>query len=254
MLCFSLLAVAMPTGAMVIQSRWSHIRFKALPPARVDGREGGEVVLFCSVTGSPTPSVAWYKDSLFVSHLDWTVQEDASSIGESLARLTIPCFSQSDVGTYECRGRSGDNEVSMTTQVNLIPRTNEDDSVTAVATAASSSNAIAAPSRCVDSGRPSISVWRGTYMLEEGGTAILPCRVQNNVADYRVTWTNPEGAVSTHDNDVRFSVEDNGDLVIRDVSFADMGQYTCSVSGFGGTDTIHTFVYPLSADRNMANR
>jgi len=249
MLLFSLLTVAVPTGAMVIQSRWSHIRFKALPPARVDGREGGEVVLFCSVTGSPTPRVAWYKDSLFVSHLDWSVQEDVTSIGESLARLTIPCFSQSDVGTYECRARSGENEVSMTTEVNMTPT----DPSTSSAVLNSDSAASAVASRCIASGRPSISMWRGTYMLEEGGTASLPCRVQGDVQDYRVTWTNAEGVEPAHANDVRFSVESNGDLVIRDVQFTDMGQYSCSVSGFGGTDTIHTFLYPLSAGRNLAD-
>jgi hypothetical protein len=46
-----------------VQSHWEHVRLKALPPVRVDGREGGQVVLTCSATGSPAPSVAWYKVS-----------------------------------------------------------------------------------------------------------------------------------------------------------------------------------------------
>jgi len=219
------------SGAMVIQSHWSHVRLKSIPPARVDGRQGGEVVLLCSATGSPTPKIAWYKDSMFVSHLDWAVEEDVSSIGEAIAKLTIPCLSQEDIGMYECRARSGEHETSATTRVNVVP-----------------SNDV--KGHCVETGKPKISMWRGTYMIEEGDTATLPCRVQNDVLDYRVTWTNTDGKPA-HENDVRYSLESNGDLVIRNVRFADMGQYSCTVSGTGGSDTIHTFMYPLSTDRNL---
>lgn len=223
---------AVSSGGMVIQSHWSHVRLKSIPPARVDGRQGGEVVLRCSATGSPTPRIAWYKDSMFVSHLDWSVEEDVSSIGEAVAQITIPCLSASDAGVYECRARSGENEASSTTRLNVLP---PDEDV---------------QGHCVETGRPKISMWKGTYMIEEGDTARLPCRVQNDVLDYRVTWTNTEGKLA-HENDVRYSVEANGDLVIKEVNFADMGQYTCTVSGIGGSDTVHTFMYPLSADRNL---
>jgi len=220
------------TEALVIQSHWSHVRLKSIPPARVDGREGGEVVLLCSATGSPTPKIAWYKDSMFVSHLDWSVEEDISSIGEAVARLTLPCLNHRDIGTYECRVRAGEHETSATTQVNVVPA---DD----------------IQGHCVDNGRPRISMWKGTYMIEEGDTARLPCRVQNDVLDYQVTWTNIEGEPA-HANDARYFVERNGDLVIKDIRFTDMGQYTCTVSGPGGSDTIHTFVYPLSPERNLS--
>ena len=49
------------SGGLVVQSHWEHVRLKVLPPVRVDGREGGQVVLTCSATGSPAPSIAWYK-------------------------------------------------------------------------------------------------------------------------------------------------------------------------------------------------
>ena len=79
---------------MVIQTRWSHLRLKVVPPRLVEGREGGGVVLVCSATGSPAPRLAWYKDSLFVSHEDWGLEEEGgSSLGETVARLTLPCLS-----------------------------------------------------------------------------------------------------------------------------------------------------------------
>jgi len=67
MCVFAVLCLAMlfsPGAGRIIQPRWSHVRLKSVPPARVDGRQGGRVVLVCSATGSPAPKVAWYKDSL----------------------------------------------------------------------------------------------------------------------------------------------------------------------------------------------
>lgn len=221
-------------GGLVVQSHWEHVRLKALPPVRVDGREGGQVVLTCSATGSPAPAVAWYKDSLFVSHLDWSVEEHTSSMGETVARLTIPCLTASDVGSYECRARSGEREASATTQLNLVQTD-------------------LTPSCGADSDRPLISLWKKTYMVEEGQQAILTCRVKESqdIRDYRVVWTASDGQPA-HGNDVRFKMADNGDLVIEKVKFADMGQYTCTVTGPGGSDSVHTFLYPLAPERNLS--
>ncbi|XP_023331344.1 neural/ectodermal development factor IMP-L2 [Eurytemora carolleeae] len=232
---FSLL-LGTSAGALVVQSHWSHVRLKSIPPARVDGREGGEVILYCSATGSPAPHIAWYKDSMFVSHLDWRVEEEISSMGESVARLIIPCLSQSDVGKYECRARSGEHEVSATTELNVVP--NDDPKA----------------GHCSESGLPQISMWRRTYMAEEGDTAVLPCRVQNDASDYKFTWSNADGGNPGAGNDVRYSLLENGDLVIRETRFSDMGQYTCTVTGPAGSDTVHTFFYPLAPERNMINK
>jgi len=219
-------------GGLVVQSHWEHVRLKTLPPVRVDGREGGEVVLTCSATGSPAPSIAWYKDSLFVSHMDWSVEESAGTMGETVARLTLPCLAHSDVGSYECRARSGEQEVSALTQVNSVPSD-------------------LAPS-CSGADRPLISLWKKTYMVEEGQQAILSCRVKENqdIRDYQVVWTTSDGQPA-QGNDIRFRLEENGDLIIQKVTFADMGQYTCTVTGAGGSDSVHTFLYPLAPERNL---
>lgn len=228
-----LLALSSLAGAMVIQSRWSHIRLKTLPPVLVEGREGGNVVLLCSATGSPAPRLAWYKDSLFVSHLDWSVEEDVSSIGETVAKLTIPCLTNKHEGVYECRARAGEHEVSTTTILKVVPNDGE------------------AAGVCVDNGRPSISLWKETLLVEEGDTAVLPCRVENDVSGHQVLWRNSDGAAA-QGNDVRISVQPNGDLVIRELRFSDMGQYMCTVTGSGGSDTIHTFLYPLAASSDSS--
>lgn len=219
---------------LVIQSTWSHIRFKSLPPARVDARFGGDLLLECAVSGSPSPQVSWYKDDIFVSHRDWKIEEDVSSIGVSVARLKINCLTEKDVGAYECRARAGNQEVSSVTLVNVVP--NE-----------------VPNARCVMTGRPEIAIWKETLLVEEGDTARLPCAVQDSALDYRITWTNMDGEDTSQNHRNKFKVQSNGDLVIRDVSFEEMGRYTCTVSGTGGTQSIHTFVYPLSRSRNSMN-
>lgn len=233
---FTLLVLG-SAGAMVIQSHWEHVRLKAIPPVRVDGRAGGKVVLLCSATGSPAPKISWYKDNLFVSHMDWRVEEDVNSLGESVARLTIPCLSQRDAGVYECRARSGENQVSSVTTLNVV-ESEEDKKEGGV---------------CADAGNISISMWRPTLLVEEGDIAILPCRVENDANGHQVRWTTADGR-SSLENDVRYTLQDNGDLVIREVTFKDMGQYSCTVTGTGGTDTVHSFLYPLAADRNLISR
>jgi len=208
---------------MTIQNHWEHVKFKLLAPARVDVRDTGEVVLTCSATGSPAPVVAWYKDGLFAYH---EVDEDlvevgSSSLGETVARLRLPCISAKDAGKYECRAIAGKQQVSAVTEVNVV---------------AWEANL------CSERGTPEISVWRPTVMVEMGASVTLPCRA--NMADM-VTWTDSTG--EDVGNNGRIHVSDSGDLVITRVTWSDMGQYTCTVTNTAGRDAIQTFLYPLAS-------
>merc|ERR1719186_2344693 len=104
------------TRSLVIKSHLWHVRFKTVAPARVDVGKTGELVLTCSATGSPAPSVSWYKDDLFVPHLDLNLDDESPSLGETVARLRLPCITEADAGQYECRARAGKLEVSAVTE------------------------------------------------------------------------------------------------------------------------------------------
>jgi len=208
--------------SMVIQSHWEHVRLKTVPPARVDARHTGELILTCSATGSPAPSIAWYKDDLFVPHLDYTLEEGSASLGETVAKLRLPCLTELESGKYECRARAGKQEVSAVTEVNVVEYDNN---------------------LCTEEGKPEIAMWRPTMMVEEGSLVVLPCRV-NHPHDQEISWTDGRG--DDIGNDVRFVVRDTGDLVISSVTWSDMGQYSCTARNIRGTTSVNTFLYPLA--------
>ena len=43
-----------------------------------------------------------------------------------------------------------------------------------------------------------------------------------------------------------FQMTEQGDLIVRNLSFEDMGNFQCLVKNLSGSDMIETFVYPLA--------
>lgn len=211
----------------IIQNNWEHVKFKTVAPARVDVRRSGELRLTCSATGSPAPSVAWYKGDLFVAHLEDVNQDKAeTSLGETVARLTLPCMSVKDVGQYECRASAGRQQISAVTQVNVV------DWDTNLC-------------QYQEPRGPEIEMWRTTVMVETGRSIVLPCRVSSEAS---ITWTDSNDNTVSGDRHVVLA---SGDLMIHHVTWDDMGEYKCSASNDNGSDAIKTFLYPLATDQSI---
>lgn len=224
-LCVLVVHLLLAAESLVISPRWSHLRWKTVAPARVDVRASGQVVLTCTATGSPAPAVAWYKDGLFVPHLELTgdqTQEHAS-LGETVAKLRLSCASKETVGKYECRARAGEQELSAVTEVELADWSEGD--------------------LCSEAGTPEVATWSPTLMVEEGTDAVLRCRAMSGEV-VTTTWLNDKGEQLGEGE--RHSVTDSGNLIVRDVSFADMGTYTCRLTNKMGSDQVDTFLYPLA--------
>lgn len=218
---FYLLASA---DCLFISPRWEHLRWKSVAPAAVDVRASGEVVLTCAATGSPAPALAWYKDGLFVPHLDLVEerQQEGASLGESVARLRLSCATKETVGKYECRARAGEQELSAVTEVRLADWQEGD--------------------LCHESGQPEVGAFSPTIMVEEGQDALLRCRPMKGKVT--TTWTNDKGHKLGEGE--RYSVTSEGDLMVKDVNFQDMGTYTCTLSNSAGDASVETFLYPLA--------
>lgn len=225
-LLFLLTAGCVGVGGLSLPSpARPHLALRENLPARVEGRRSGSVLLTCSATGSPAPRVAWYKDSLFVSHLEDLEEQLEGSLGETVAQLRLSCLTEADVGQYECRAVSGRHQVSTVTQLSLKDGQTE---------------------LCTQTGLPEISVWSPTIMVEEGNTVTLPCRLTRDYTTAITTWSNTRGE-EVGAGGSRWRVAQSGDLEISGVTWADMGKYTCTVSNTAGTASIKTFLYPLAS-------
>ena len=204
-------------GSLVVQPRWEHVRFKAVGPRLVEARRSSCLVLTCSATGSPAPALAWYKDGLFTQHHTTAGQEEeGGSLGETVAELRIPCVEADSAGQWECRAVAGRSSLSAVTEVRVVDWEEE--------------------SLCRLPAPPHISLYRRTVMVESGSRAVLPCRASAGAA---VQWTGPTGQ--------QLPAGPDGQLELSSVSWADMGEFTCTASSSAGSTTATTFLYPLSA-------
>merc|ERR1711892_1563282 len=61
------------------------LKFKDIPPVLVTSRSSGSLSLTCSVTGSPTPSVAWYRNGELMAG----AEGGGSGLGETWAKLQL---------------------------------------------------------------------------------------------------------------------------------------------------------------------
>jgi len=218
---FLLLSLVLVEGGL-LRSAGDRVRLTEVGPARVDGRLAGSVVLTCTATGSPAPALAWYKDSLFLSHQEQQEGAGQGSLGETVARLSLSCLTEADGGQYECRALAGREQESAVTQLNVVDWEADTD-------------------HCSKTRRPEISVWRPTVLVELGRSVRLPC--QTNSEDSLVTWSTRGAAIQAGG---RINISETGELQISDVNWSDMGQYTCTVTNTGGSDIIQSFIYPLS--------
>jgi len=199
------------------------VRLKEIPPALVAARSSGRVSLSCSVTGSPTPTVAWYREGKRLAGS----QESPGGLGETWVRLSLTCIDEEDAGTYECKGEAQGREVRVTTKVSVVGHSPH--------SGCQSRDRIAAA--------PTITGWHSTLMMQSGDTARLKCNIQDSTEKFSVIWRNAAGEEVKSEG--RYKM-DGTDLVISQASWADMGRFTCTAQNGFGVDMVSSFLYPLA--------
>lgn len=85
-------------------------------------------------------------------------------------------------------------------------------------------------------------MWTKTRLELIGSEVQLFCRTQG-FPKPSVTWLGPDGKLLTRTD--KTTVLDSGDLILRDLSWSDMGGYQCVAVNEDGQDQTTTFLYPV---------
>lgn len=198
------------------------VKLKEVPPMALIARSSGSVALSCSAAGNPTPTVAWFKDGVKLTGTPGS----PGGLGETWAKLSLPCATTEDAGVYECVGESAGQRVSASTKVDIVghPHTG-----------------------CLPrehGGRaPKILGWYNTIMLQSGKSVRLVCNVDEAVGKVGVVWRDGMGKRVQESETIRFK---GNDLIITGVNWSHMGRFTCTAQNGFGVDMISTFLYPLA--------
>lgn len=123
------------------------------------------------------------------------------------------------VAEYTCVATAGDETATATTEV----VTEEDD-------------------ECQELMK--VKTWSPTVMVEEGRDVTLPCQHQLGGFYLPSYWSISGDSSSIPDSDKHYTTH-SGDLVVREVTWDDMGLYSC----YGEeAHKINTFLYPLAKE------
>jgi hypothetical protein len=222
-----------------------YVSFSEAPPKFIEARQFGKVLLECAATGTPAPQIKWYKDGkplhkdtkhktkMFVHHglplfrygKDRLQSQPkiAGSLGQIKSKVSLDCLTEADAGIYECVISNGQEKKSAATEVRI----------------ASFQNTGCRHHRL----KPLIHQWSEMYMQTTGDDALLVCRA---AGPHDIYWIGPNGQpVDTKSE--KYQMTEQGDLIVRNLSFQDMGNFQCLVKNVNGSDMIETFVYPLAA-------
>jgi len=211
------------------------------PPKLLEAREHGKIVLTCSASGNPAPEITWFKNGTplvkksareLMNEADY-VGFAAESMAETKSRVEVDCMSQEDAGLYECVASNKKKTEMVAAEVRM-------------ASFESSSPACSpAPAGGRLTGRrriaPRINQWISTFMQLLGTEAHLLCRTDHDEAK-TTYWVGPDDQAIEESEKYRLLT--NGDLLIRDLAFSDMGMFKCIVRNDFGEDMKETFVYP----------
>ena len=89
-----------------------------------------------------------------------------------------------------------------------------------------------------------VKTWSPTVMVEEGRDVTLPCQHQLGGFYLPSYWSFSGDSSSIPDSDKHYTTH-SGDLVVREVTWDDMGLYSC----YGGeAHKFNTFLYPLAKE------
>ncbi|CAH2098586.1 unnamed protein product [Euphydryas editha] len=201
-----------------------YVKIHSQPPETVRHLPGTTLVLECVAIGNPAPVVGWMKNGIPISDFEEDVNEIFSPPSFSVAQMTSKMVvrSPSNGDVYTCVASSGLMETSASTTI-VVEGEQSDLLSPFIAT------------------KPIITAYYNSIFQMFGTTVKLPCRVYSPTKA-KVYW-HVNNKIVYGNNKLR--VLPSGDLLIKDLSFSDMGGYFCTAMNAFGKDVGETLLFPV---------
>lgn len=223
-----------------------HLRLTKIPASTISMLPYESKVLSCQAVGSPPPTVHWLKDGerLFQDTMDSlqsNIEDDGNidylslnGVSQTRSKLFLDCITKRDQGTYTCVAETPYSRASSDTVLSV---SQED-------------LAVGEP-LCLKNKLfglpPRIYTWTRFRIELQGSDVQLFCR-SLGLPKPTVTWSRSDNDTPLENNE-KYIILDNGDLIIQNISWEDMGIYTCNAQNALGLDTALAFLYPAKPNR-----
>ncbi|CCD63842.1 Zwei Ig domain protein zig-4 [Caenorhabditis elegans] len=207
----------------------SPAKIKIVAPLESALIPGGETYqLRCDIMSTPAATIHWkFNGKLIQGSNELNVEEKLLNFGKAIVDtgivasiLTIQCPSAENSGTYSCVGYNGHQTIETVAEVEIEGE--------------------ASGCRSNHKSAPEIVFWTDSRFEMTGNVATLVCRANQQV-DW--VWMSNDELVKNND---KFTVLSNGDLVIKNIVWDDMGTYTCIARNQFGEARQETFLYPTA--------
>lgn len=214
-------------------------------PAETIGSAHENVVLECQAGGKPAPTIHWLKngrriqqgpsrdynnDEPFIEEILNENSESLIGLGFTRSKLFLDCLSPEDAGEYTCVAETATQRIAQSTQVTVVGKYSSEEHERCIV------------KKSIRSETARIYQWTSHRVEISGASVQLMCRVEGQPQP-SISWVTPKGKEIKHATD-KYEVLSNGDLLVRNISWKDMGSYTCSAANENGVDEISTFLYP----------
>lgn len=201
------IASARATLTVVNAPQWTQ------KPQNVQVVSGERAELSCHVEGDPAPLLLWRLPTQDRTNLLTALRTSGrASVSQNGQTLIIDDAVVHDSGTYYCWGVSSGGGISAQAEIIVVE---------------------AYPP-------PVVGVGPQDLTIAPGGIASFPCEVVSEAATPSVSWWYrpaahlPARQLSKGNEDSRFTLPDNGALIIKDIRADDSGIYTCKITASTG--------------------
>ncbi|RWS00111.1 neural/ectodermal development factor IMP-L2-like protein [Dinothrombium tinctorium] len=200
----------------------------------------------CVAVGNPKPMISWYRNGKpILENVDETINDriiktEGVRVG---SRLYFDCLQPEDSGTYTCFANNSKFQANTTFDL-IVEKANAFPTFNNVFSCRRKNEGIS-PAR--------INLWSEVMFVLVGFDAKLNCRSSGN-PNATVSWfksnicdeSAPDKLIENSD---KYIIQENGDLIIKNLQLKDVNKYHCKVSNEHGTDMRTTVVYPVKPEK-----